>query len=66
MRLIAVGCVLAAFAGCQPKDGIADTRPDEPAFRIVLSDGPKPWEKTAAEEPNEIRIARLVYADVEK
>ena len=50
MRLIAVGCVLAAFAGCQPNDRIADMRPDEPAFRIVLPDESKPWEKTAAEE----------------
>ena len=60
MRLIAVGCVLAAFAGCQPNDRIADMRPDKssfaeatadkPAFRIVLPDESKPWEKTAAEE----------------
>ena len=60
MRLIAVICALAAFAGCLPKDKITDARPDEssfaeatadrPAFRVVLPDAPKAWEKTAAEE----------------
>lgn len=50
MRLIAVACVFVTLAGCLPKDKIADTRPDRPAFRVVLPDAPKAWEKTAAEE----------------
>ena len=60
MRLIAVACVFVTLAGCLPKDKIADARPDEssfaeatadrPAFRVVLPDAPKAWEKTAAEE----------------
>ena len=60
MRLIAVACFFVTLAGCLPKDKIADARPDEssfaeatadrPAFRVVLPDAPKAWEKTAAEE----------------
>ena len=48
-RIIAV-CAAAALAGCLPQDRAADTRPDEPAFRVVLPDSPKEWEKTAAAE----------------
>ena len=58
-RIIAV-CAAAALAGCLPQDRVADTRPDKssfaeatadkPAFRVVLPDSPKEWEKTAAAE----------------
>ena len=52
MRLIAVCCVFAVLAGCGNQGWLAadGTEPIPPAFRIVLPDEPKPWEKTAAEE----------------
>ena len=45
-----MGAALAALlAGCSANREASD-REDVVAFRIVLPDEPKPWEKTAAEE----------------